>query len=129
MPPSTEHRPPGQPLALAAETLYLANLLIAPGLAFGVIAWLWRKERHAAPPLARNHLQQTFFVSLYGGILLVLVSAVVLLMGGLGWQWTWVMVIIYFTCIHSTLVVFGILGLAKALAGDEYVYPLLGRYL
>lgn len=125
MPPSAADTPPGQGLAVAAESLFLANLLVAPGFAFLAILWLWLRHRDA-PPLARCHLDQTFFVSLWGGTLLVVASSVILLLGGLDWQWTWVAVILYFTCIHSTLVVFGALGLAKAMAGRPYVYPLIG---
>lgn len=125
MPPSAADSPPGQGLAVVAESLFLANLLVAPGLAFATIAWLWFRHR-AAPPLARCHLDQAFWVSLWGGALIVVASSAILLLGGLHWEWTWVAVIIYFTCIHSTLVVFGALGLAKAMAGKNYVYPLVG---
>lgn len=124
MPPSDAELP-GQGLAVAAEALFLANLLAAPGLAFLLIAWLWRRHGDA-PPLARCHLAQTFYVSLWGGLLLVVACAAILALGGLAWEWTWVAVILYFTCIHSTLVLFGILGLAKAMAGKPYVYPLIG---
>ena len=125
MPPS-DADPAGQGLAVVAEMLFLANLLLAPGLAFVAIVWLWRKHRDA-PPLARCHLEQTFFVSLWGGALLVVACAAILMLGGLEWEWTWVVVIIYFTCVHSTLVLLGVVGLAKALAGKAYVYPLIGR--
>ena len=124
MPPSDAELP-GRNLAVAAESLFLANLLVAPGLAFAVLVWL--RLRHAdASPLARCHLNQAFFVSLWGGALLVVATGTLLALGGLAWKWTWVMVILYFTCIHSTLILFGILGLAKALAGKAYVYPLIG---
>src|SRR6185369_12814761 len=66
---STDQAAPGQSIAVAAELLFLANLLLAPGLAFAAIFWLWRKHPEA-PPLARNHLKQTFYVSLWGGILI-----------------------------------------------------------
>lgn len=124
MPPSAAD-PPGQGLAVVAESLFLTNLMLAPGLAFLAIVWLWLKHRDA-PALARCHLDQTFFVSLWGGTLLVVACAAILMLGGLDWQWTWVAVIIYFTCIHSTLIVFGVVGLSKALAGKPYVYPLIG---
>lgn len=113
-------------LAITAEVLFLANLLLAPGLAFLAIAWLWVRRRGAASDTARCHLNQTFWVSLWGGLLLVLVCSVLALLGGLDWEWTWVAVILYFTCVHSTLVVFGILGLARAMAGQPYVYPWIG---
>jgi hypothetical protein len=120
---------PGLRLAVAAEALFLANLLVAPGLAFAVLAVLWWHQRHSAPPLARQHLWQAVAVSFWGGTLLVALSALFILAGGLTWAWTWVVVILYFTCIHSTLVLFGMFGLARAMAGQPYRYPLIGPSL
>jgi len=130
MPPSAD-KPgnDGQNLAVIAEGLFLANLLVAPGIAFAVLFWLWRKNRETAPQLARQHLRQATFVSLYGGILIVTLTALFLAVGGLHWEWTWVVVILYFTCIHSTLVMFGMFGLAKAMAGQAWRYPLIGPRL
>lgn len=125
--PHSDADQPGQGLAVAAESLYLINLMLAPGLAFLVIVWLWLKRRAGAPALARCHLDQTFFVSLWGGALIVVANAALFLIFGWDWEWTWVMVVIYFTCIHSTLILFGVVGLSKALAGKPYVYPLIGR--
>ena len=116
----------GLNLAVTAESLYLVNLLLVPGIAFAVLLWLWQKNKASAPPLARQHLRQTTFVSLYGGILIVALSAIFITVGGLDWEWTWVLVIMYFTCIHSTLVMFGMCGLAKAMAGQAWRYPLIG---
>ena len=120
---------PGQRLAVAAEGLFLANLLLAPGLAFLILLALWWRHRGDAPPLARQHLWQTVAVSFWGGLLLASFSALFILAGGLTWAWTWVVVILYFTCIHSTLVLFGMFGLARAMAGQPYRYPLIGPAL
>lgn len=117
---------PGQGLAVAAEILFLVNLMAAPGLAFAVLAWLWLRHRRSAPALARCHLDQAFYVSFWGGVLIVSASVAMLVCGGLDWEWTWVAVILYFTCVHSALIVFGCLGLAKAMAGRPYRYPLIG---
>ena len=125
---STAPRVDGQGLAVVAESLYLTNLLLAPGIAFAVLAWLWFKRGPTAPPLARAHLRQTFWVSLYGGILIVSLSALFIALGGLHWEWTWVLVILYFTCFHSTLVLFGMFGLSKALAGQAWRFPLIGPH-
>ncbi|UCV12454.1 hypothetical protein KI614_04325 [Dechloromonas denitrificans] len=121
-----EDSTPGLSLAVLSEALYLANLLLAPGIAFGLLVWLWLKYKDSAPPLAKHHLRQTTFVSLYGGLLITTLSAIFILAGGLDWEWTWVMVIMYFTCIHSTLVMFGMFGLAKAMAGQIWRFPLIG---
>ena len=121
-----DERTPGQNLAVLAEALYLGNLLLAPGICFAVLFWLWLRNKDNAPRLARQHLKQTTFVSLYGGLLIVVLSGLFIALGGLDWEWTWVAVIMYFTCVHSTLVMFGMFGLAKALAGQTWRYPLIG---
>ena len=117
---------PGQGLAIAAEALFLLNLLALPGLAFAILAGLWFRFRHDAPPLARQHLRQAFVVSLWGGVLIVACSAGILLAGGLHEQWTWVVLILYFTCIHSTLILLGMIALIKAMNGQIWRYPLIG---
>jgi hypothetical protein len=117
---------PGQALAITAEALYLVNLMLAPGIGFLALAWLWWRRQGDAPQLARNHLRQTFFVSVWGGALLVVVCVAFIVLLGLDSSWTWTIVVIYFTCVHSSLILFGILGLAKAMAGKSYRYPLIG---
>jgi len=116
----------GQNLAVLAEALFLINLLLAPGIAFAILLWLWLKNKDSAPPLARQHLKQATFVSLWGGLLIVSLTAIFILVGGLYWEYTWVAVILYFTCIHSTLVLFGMYALIKALAGQPWRFPLIG---
>jgi hypothetical protein len=116
----------GQQLAVAAEVLYLVNLMLAPGLGFVLIAWLWLTRRQSAPPLALNHLRQAFWVSLWGGVLIVSACAGFILAFGLDSPWTWTYLIIYFTCVHSSLIVFGVVGLTRAMAGKTYIYPLIG---
>jgi hypothetical protein len=112
-----------------AQSLYLANLLVLPGLAFVVLAWLALRTPPDAGPLALAHLQQTFAASLWAGGLLVLVSLSILLLGGFRAPYAWTLVILYFTFCHSALVLLGMLGLAKALAGQCWRFPLVGRRL
>ena len=121
--------PPGQGLAIAAEALYLLNLLLLPGLAFLALLWLYLHRRDDVPPLARGHLRQTLSASLWAGALLAFVSLVLIVLGGYDAAWTWVVVILYFTTAHTTLVVLGTIGLARALAGQPYRFPLVGNLL
>ena len=116
----------GQGLAVVAETLFLLNLLVIPGLAFIILALIWFRLEKEAPPLARQHLRQATWVSFWGGLLIVVFSGIILLAGGLQSEWTWVALILYFTCIHSTLVLFGMYALIKALNGQVWRYPLIG---
>ena len=117
---------PGRELAVAAEALYLANLMIVPGLGFVALLVLWLRERHRAPELARGHLRQTLAASLWAGVLLVVTNAAIILAGGYDAASTWIIVILYFTCCRSTLILCGAIGLSKALAGKPFRFPLIG---
>jgi uncharacterized Tic20 family protein len=117
---------PGRELAVAAEALYLANLMLIPGLGFIALLVLWWREKDRAPELACTHLRQTVAASLWAGALLVLANAAIILAGGYGAASTWIIVILYFTTCHSTLIFCGAIGLAKALAGKPFRFPLIG---
>jgi hypothetical protein len=120
------HDDPGRRFAVIAESLYLANLLIAPGFAFLGLLWLWRRADVQALPLARQHLWQTLVASLWAGALLLGLSAIILLVGGFSSMWSWFAVILYFIVFHSTLVLCGMVGLSRAIAGQPYRFPLIG---
>lgn len=117
----------GQGLAVVAEALYLANLLLLPGLAFIALLVVYIRRIHTAPKLAACHLRQTLSASLWAGALLLAANIIILLLGGYRSPNTWMVVIIYFTTCHATLVLLGVMGLAKAMAGQMYRYPLVGR--
>ncbi len=117
----------GKSLAITAQSLYLVNLMLAPGLAFVLLLLLYGFNRGRADALAMNHLSQTVGVSLVGGALIVVASTVLLLLGGLDSGYIWMVVILYFILIHSSLILMGVMGLVKAMDGQHYVFPLIGR--
>lgn len=118
---------PGQELAIGAEVLYLINLLVLPFFGFFGLLVLYVRFRRTAPLLARCHLAQTLAASLWAAVLLLAVNALILLLGGYDAPYTWVMLVLYFSICHTTLVMLGVIGLAKAMAGKQYRYPLIGR--
>lgn len=118
---------PGQRLAAWAEALYLSNLLIAPGLAFLILLWLYFRRSADTPALAVCHLRQTIFASILAAVLLLTISLVILQLGGLASATTWIIAILYFITCHAALVLLGVLGLTKALAGQKFSYPLTGK--
>ena len=128
-PPETDTVVPGQGLATLAESLYLVNLLLLPGLAFIALLVVYLRNIHTAPALAVCHLRQTLSASLWAGVLLLVANSVIVLLGGYQSPHTWMVVVLYFTTCHATLVLLGVLGLAKALAGQCYRFPLVGRAL
>ena len=117
----------GKSLAVKAESLYLVNLMLVPGLAFVLLLFLFWRYRKQADALALNHLSQTVGVSITGGIVLLVVSAWFVFRGGLESGYTWMVLLLYFTFIHSSLILMGVMGLVKAMAGQHYVFPLVGR--
>lgn len=126
-PTDNEQPPPGQSLAVVAESLYLVNLLLLPGFAFIALLVLYWRHIGQTSPLARCHLEQTLFASLWAGVLLILANIAILLLGGYDAAYTWVVLVLYFTTVHTTLVILGTLGLAKAMAGKPFEYPLVGK--
>ena len=133
MPDSTTSNPAAgadpQGLAVTAEALFLVNLMLLPFLAFALLLALYFRRRASAAPLALSHLQQTVSASLWGGVLLVAAIAAMIVVGGHDRADTWLVVILYFTFCHSSLILLGIVGLAKAMAGRCWRYPLVGRPL
>lgn len=130
--PPLEHeanstQPDGQTLAITAEVIYLCNLLLVPGISFLVLLFVYIRNISTAPPLAACHLRQTMSASIWAGIILVVVNILIISLGGYQSSWTWMIVIIYFTICHAALVLLGTIGLARAMAGKPYRYPVVGR--
>ena len=120
---------PGQGLAVMAEALYITNLLLLPGLAFIALLLVYFRNIQVAPALAVCHLRQTLSASLWAGALLLATNIIIVWLGGYRSPNTWMVVIIYFTTCHATLVLLGVMGLARAMAGQCFRYPLVGRPL
>jgi uncharacterized Tic20 family protein len=121
----------GQSLAVLAESLYVANLLILPFVAFIILCVIFLKKHRKAPALAKSHLEQTMSASIGIAVMFFAASVIVLLlkMWGLEDVAVWMIVVIVFTIIHATMVLFGVLGLAKAMAGKCWRYPVFGHAL
>ncbi|MEA3275424.1 MAG: hypothetical protein U9Q81_09105 [Pseudomonadota bacterium] len=130
MPHSAEQaNPAGTGTAVLAQSLYVANLLVLPVVAFVVLVILFLRCDRNTPPLAAAHIHQAVTASLWSGILLVVVNGLILLMLGYQGVLAWTLVIIYFTVCHSTFVLLGIVGLSKAMAGTCWRFPLIGPRL
>ncbi|MGD2052818.1 MAG: hypothetical protein PVG45_01805 [Gammaproteobacteria bacterium] len=121
----------GKQLATLAESLYVANLLIIPFLGFIILGFIYLKKHGDAPPLAQSHLEQTIAASIGIAIVFIAFAGMIMLLRvwGLEAVAIWVIVVIVFTIIHATMVLFGVLGLARAMAGKCWRYPVFGRDL
>ncbi len=114
-------------LAVAAEVLYLCNITLLPVLGFIGLLVIYSRRAESAQPLALHHLRQAIVASIVSGLLLIAVSLLIVLLGGFSSPYTWMLLILYFTAIHSALILFGVFGITRAANDREYFYPLIGR--
>ena len=132
MPPSTvqEELPAGCELAIAAQAFYITNMVLAPGLGAGLLAFLYLHcVRKKAPAIALNHLRQAVVATLWAGVFLAVFLGLIYLTGGYPSPWFWPLMGIYFAFFHLPLSWLGVKGLSSALAGEDYRYPLVGARL
>ncbi len=129
--PGEEVKADGQDFAVLVESLYVANLLILPVLAFIVLVYLFLKKHGSLPPLANSHLEQAISAGLMTAVIFFAAALTIMIMRLVGVEDValWMIAVILFTVLHATMVLLGVLGLAKALAGKCFRYPVVGRRL
>ena len=105
--------------------------MLLPGLAFLILLYLFISRHKSLPPLAKSHLEQTMSACVWIAFMLLVGSSSIFAMSYAGVEdvTLWMIVVIVFTMIHASMVFLGIFGLAKALAGKCYRYPIVGRPL
>jgi len=121
----------GKDFAILVEALYVANLLILPGLAYLYLIYLFLTKHSKLPPLARSHLEQTMAASIWIVIMFFIAALTTMTLNTIGIEdlTLWMLVIITFTIIHATMVLLGVVGLSKALSGRCWRYPVVGKPL
>ena len=112
-------------IAILAETLFLANLLLLPVVPFLILLYLFRKYSSKQDSIAYNHIRQTFIASILAGIFIVIIAAIFYFFSSTSSAITWTIIITYLTCIHSAFVMLGIFGLSKAMTGQKVKFPLI----
>ncbi len=113
-------------IAILAEGLFLANLLLIPVIPFLVLFHLFRKHSKKPESVAYNHLKQTLIASILAGIFIVIIAGVFYFFSSTSAAITWTIILTYLTCVHSLFVMLGIYGLSKAMAGQKVKFPLIG---
>lgn len=113
--------------ATFAHLMFLTNLTVLPVFSFIWLLFVYQKVKNDADSDLLRHYRQSIVANIIAGILLVLVSGFILFLGSLESAYTWMWLILYFTCIHSVLILFAVFGLMKANAEKPYTYPLFGK--
>ncbi|WP_018151829.1 hypothetical protein [Leeia oryzae] len=120
--------PKTQRTVLMGLACYLLNLLILPGLPVLMIGWLYFLR--PAEPVAKAYLKQFWYWSITGGVLLLMTCVLVWWQIRAGNATAWVWLVVYLLCVHTTLVLMGMLSLARILAGRVClpVWPVSERH-
>ena len=128
--------------AIQAQSWYLANMLALPGISFLVLVFLYFKyvrtyqgqirdqndleysEENTNKPqtvyitqdeLDASHIRSALWLSIIGGVLVIGGCGLLFLTAGNNAK-SWVMIVLYFTCLHTSFVLWGMFNLAKALS-------------
>lgn len=101
-------------LAIIAQSLYLANLLILPGLAFLILLNYFFKHRSNFG-IARIHLFRALQLCLLNGLLLAVLPLFYIYFSSSQSQAIMIM-LFYFVCMHAAFVLIGMLNLSRAMA-------------
>ncbi|WP_432471070.1 hypothetical protein [Amphritea sp. HPY] len=110
---------PSLRLAIAAQSLYLINLLLLPGVTLIALLYMAWRYRNDADQLGSCHLRQSAIVS--GWFILLVVGGGLLLWFILGSNPTGLsMTLLYLIVMHTGFVLLGIIGLARAISGQHF---------
>ncbi len=103
--------------ASRASLLSLLNLTFLPGAAF---VWLILMLRKSKPgDLDHYHARLGTGINLFAAFALIVLSGLMILLGGFDSAWTWVYVITYFTFVHSIFIVTAVWAMVRSWNGQR----------
>ncbi|HEC07452.1 hypothetical protein [Thiolapillus sp.] len=129
-----QQAPEKQGLAITAEALYMLNLLfpVLPLFALGVIYF---RHRNDPSLFVRSHVIQPWIAALISTALFFLINLIAALAGGytsldnLISIHSLVALEVYTLLVILPFLVPGLLALTRAMSGQAWRYPLIGRFL
>ncbi len=121
----------GRTIAVTAEMLFLLNLFLffLPVVILAILGVLYFRQRNNKSRLARNHLIQAFVAAGITTVLFLLTNLLIVLNGGYQSVALLIASEVYLVAVVMPFSIVGIFGLLKAMAQQEYRYPLIGKYL
>ncbi|MEE9352013.1 MAG: hypothetical protein V3U78_07100 [Thiotrichaceae bacterium] len=95
----------------------LLNITLLPVISFIYLIWLYKKTEPNS--IDRYHAALGMKISVIAAAVLIIVSGLMIFLGGFNSPWTWVYVISYFTIVHTIFIVFAIWALVRAWSGEK----------
>lgn len=121
---------PGKTTGIAGEGLFLFNLLL-PILPLVFLVFLNLKHRSTTSDFLRAHLRQPLLAAIISSSLFLLGSLYIIMTGGINSISIQLIVVLeaYTLLVVIPLIIPGLIGLLKAMSGNIYRYPLIGKIL
>jgi protein-S-isoprenylcysteine O-methyltransferase Ste14 len=95
----------------------LLNLTLLPVISFIALVLIYRKTQPNT--IDHYHAKLGLKINIIAATVLILVSMLMILLGGFDSAWTWVYLITYFTIVHTGFIVFALWALVRAWSGDK----------
>lgn len=110
--------------SITYPSLYLANLLIFPIIAFILIIYFFTRLKKLTPKhsaITRIHAIRSLQLTVCSGVLLLIIPAVILLLAK-DINISLMAMIIYFISLHTGFVLIGMLNLARAMSNKLPIF-------
>lgn len=121
---------PGLATAITGEILFLLNLLL-PVLPLLFLIFLNLKHRGTTNDFLRAHLKQPLIAAIISTSLFLLGILFIVMTGGYKSISIQLIVVleVYTLIVVIPMLIPGLIGVIKAMSGENYRYPLIGRLL
>lgn len=103
--------------ASRAALASLLNLTALPVIGFIYLLFLYKKTQ--AQTIGRYYAVLGIKTNLAAAIALIIVTGLILLLGGFHSPWTWVFVISYFVFVHALFILFATWTLVRSWTGNK----------
>lgn len=103
----------------------LLNLTILPVIGFVILLIIYRKTQPNT--IDRYYAVLSIKMNVFAAIALLLVTALMILLGGFDSLWTWVYVFSYFMFVHAMFILFATWTLTRSWTGEKLKKTFLSR--
>jgi carbon starvation protein CstA len=111
--------------ATTSSLLSLLNLTALPVIAFVILLIIYKKTE--ADAIDHYYALLGIKTNLLAGIALVVVTALVIFMGGFDSPWTWVFVLSYFVFVHAMFILFATWVMVRSWTGKKLTRSFLSK--
>ncbi len=111
--------------ASKAALFSLLNLTVLPVIGFIILLLIYQKS--SSDSIDHYYSVIGIKTNVFAGIALLLVSGLMILLGGFDSPWTWVYVVSYFTFVHALFILFATWVLVRSWTGEKLKKNILSK--